>query len=346
MAAAKGSGSTVSVNGIEVRVSSLDRPMWVEGADVITKGDLIGYYRRMASVLLRQLQGRPTTMQRFPDGVIIEGQARDSFYNKHLPKSAPAYVDSATVTFPSGRTGVQLCPENEASIVWAANQGCVTFHPWPVHSALPDDPDELRLDLDPQPGTGFAEAVSAAVALRELLREVGLDPYVKTSGGRGLHVFCAIEPRWEFLEVRHAAIALGRELERRRPDLVTTAWWKEERGARVFVDYNQMARDRTMASAWSLRPRMGAPVSTPLTWDELGGIDPSDLTIGTVPDRLAALGDPWERLGDSPGSLDGALAMWQEDFADRGLGEMPFPPDYPKMPGEPPRVQPSRKRVD
>ena len=345
MAAAKGSGSTVSVDGIEVRVSSLDRPMWAAGADVITKGDVIGYYRSVAPALLRQVRGRPTTMQRFPDGVLIDGRALDSFYNKHLPKSAPDYIDSATVTFPSGRTGVQLCPANEASIVWAANQGCVTFHPWPVHADRPDDPDELRLDLDPQPGTGFPEAVIVAQALRQLLQEVGLDPYVKTSGGRGLHVFCSIEPRWEFLDVRHAAIALGRELERRLPELVTTAWWKEERGARVFVDYNQMARDRTMASAWSLRPRTGAPVSTPVTWAELPDVDPGEFTIATVPHRLSTLGDPWECLGRSPGHLDSALAMWQADVDERGLREMPFPPDYPKMPGEPPRVQPSRKRV-
>jgi DNA primase len=239
---------------------------------------------------------------------------------------------------------VQVCPDNERTLVWAANLGTVTFHPWPVTRADVDRPDELRIDLDPQEGRGFADAVEVGLALAEMLREWGADPYVKTSGGRGLHAFVAIEPRWEFLDVRHAAIALGRALEREMPDLVTTAWWKEERGARVFVDYNQMARDRTMASAWSVRARPGAPVSMPVTWSSLAEVDPADFTLRTVPLIREESGNPWATLGEARFDITVLLDLWREDGDVRGLGEMPFPPDYPKMPGEPPRVQPSRAR--
>ena len=328
-----------------VRISSPDRPMWREGDDLITKIDLARYYAAVSTPLLRALRDRPTTLQRWPDGVLVNGEFGESFYNKHLPRGAPGYVDSVEITFPSGRTGVQVCPTNEATILWAANLGCVTFHPWPVRRADVDRPDELRLDLDPQPGRDFADAVEAARALREVLVTLGADPYVKTSGGRGVHVFVAIEPRWEFLDVRHAAIALGRVLEREMPDLVTTAWWKEERGSRVFVDYNQMARDRTMASAWSLRARPGAPVSMPVTWDRLPTVLPAAFSLRSVPDLYAADGDPWGALGADAFDIAPLLDMWRADIDDRGLGEMPFPPDYPKMPGEPPRVQPSRART-
>ena len=239
---------------------------------------------------------------------------------------------------------MQVCPDDERTLVWAANLGTVTFHPWPVTRADVDRPDELRIDLDPQEGRGFADAVEVAFALAEMLRAWGADPYVKTSGGRGVHVFVAIEPRWEFLDVRHAAIALGRALEREMPDLVTTAWWKEERGARVFVDYNQMARDRTMASAWSVRARPGAPVSMPVTWSSVAEVDPADFTLRTVPLIREDSGNPWATLGEAPFDITALLDLWREDGDVRGLGEMPFPPDYPKMPGEPPRVQPSRAR--
>lgn len=328
-----------------VRISSPDRPMWREGDDLITKIDLARYYAAVSTPLLHALRDRPTTLQRWPDGVLVNGEFGESFYNKHLPRGAPVYVDSVEITFPSGRTGVQVCPTNEATILWAANLGCVTFHPWPVRRADVDRPDELRLDLDPQPGRDFADAVEAALALREVLVTLGADPYVKTSGGRGVHVFVAIEPRWEFLDVRHAAIALGRSLEREMPDLVTTAWWKEERGSRVFVDYNQMARDRTMASAWSLRARPGAPVSMPVTWDRLPTVLPATFSLRSVPGLYTADGDPWASLGTEAFDIAPLLDMWRADIDDRGLGEMPFPPDYPKMPGEPPRVQPSRARA-
>lgn len=328
----------------EIRISSPDKPMWRDGDAVITKLDLARYYSAVSPAVLRAVRDRPTTLERWPDGVLLDGVVGESFYNKHLPKGAPDFVATAKVTFPSGRTGVQVCPDNPETLIWAANLGCVTFHPWPVRRTDVDRPDELRLDLDPQEGRGFGEVVEVAAALREVLTGLGADPYVKTSGGRGLHVFVAIEPRWEFLDVRHAAIALGRELARRLPDLVTTAWWKEERGERIFFDYNQMARDRTMASAWSVRARPGAPVSTPVTWDALPHVDPAAFTLTTVPARLDAEGDPWQRLGEEAFDITPLLEMWRIDVEERGLGEMPFPPDYPKMPGEPPRVQPSRAR--
>ena len=334
----------VDVDGTAVRLTSPDRPLWRDPAGTITKADLVSYYLAIAEDLLGAVRDRPTTLQRFPDGVILDGERRDSFYNKHLPKSAPDFVDRVRVTFPSGRTADQVCPTNAATLIWAANLGTVTFHPWPVTRADVDRPDELRIDLDPQEGRGFAEAVDAAVVLADMLRAWGAEPFVKTSGGRGLHVFVAIEPRWEFLDVRHAAIALGRALERALPDLVTTAWWKEERGARVFVDYNQMARDRTMASAWSVRARPGAPVSMPVTWESLPEVDPDDFTLRTVPRIRQEAGNPWAALGSSRFDISPLLEVWRQDVEERGLGEMPFPPDYPKMPGEPPRVQPSRAR--
>lgn len=342
-----GAPGAVDADGVAVRLTSPDRPLWRSGRDpsgLITKADLVRYYLSVAPELLRAVRDRPTTLQRFPDGVIVDGERRESFYNKHLPKSVPDFVAHVRVTFPSGRTAEQVCPSNAATLAWAANLGTVTFHPWPVTRADVDRPDELRFDLDPQDGRDFADAVEAALALAEMLRSWGAMPFVKTSGGRGLHVFVAIEPRWEFLDVRHAAIAVGRALERQLPDLVTTAWWKEERGARVFVDYNQMARDRTMASAWSVRARPGAPVSMPVTWSSLPQVDPADFTLRTVPGIRDEYGDPWASLGDSPFDITPLLELWREDVQTRGLGEMPFPPDYPKMPGEPPRVQPSRAR--
>lgn len=344
MAGEHGAPREVEAGGTAVRLTSPDRPLWRDASGVITKADLVEYYLAVAEDLLGAIRDRPTTLQRFPDGVIVDGERRESFYNKHLPKSVPGFVDHVRVTFPSGRTAEQVCPSNAATIAWAANLGTVTFHPWPVTRADVDRPDELRIDLDPQEGRVFADAVDAAVALADMLRGLGADPFVKTSGGRGLHVFVALQPRWEFLDVRHAAIALGRALERALPDLVTTAWWKEERGERVFIDYNQMARDRTMASAWSIRARPGAPVSMPVTWSSLPEVDPATFTLRTVPRIRQETGNPWAALGSSRFDLSPLLEMWNEDVEQRGLGEMPFPPDYPKMPGEPPRVQPSRAR--
>jgi DNA ligase D len=322
----------------KVRVSSPGRVMWPEAG--ITKLDLAEYVIAVEDGLLRALRDRPVTLQRFPGGV--DGEA---FYSKNPPRGVPDWARTTMCTYPSGRSHPQLVIDEVATAVWAVQMNTVTFHPWPMRSADNDNPDELRIDLDPQPGRGFPDAVEAALALRELLAEVGLTGWAKTSGNRGVHVFARIRPEHEVLQVRHAVIAAARELERRLPDLVTTAWWKEERGEKIFVDFNQMARDRTIASAYSPRPLPHAPVSCPVTWEELSDVDPRELTIRTVPARLAADGDAWAGMDDAVGDVGQLLSWWERDLAD-GLGEMPFPPDYPKMPGEPSRVQPSRARRD
>lgn len=247
-----------------------------------------------------------------------------------------------TVTYNSGRQHPQIVLNRASAIVWAVQMNTIVFHPWASLATDADNPVELRIDLDPQPGTDFADAVTAAHTLREVLREAGLEAFAKTSGNRGLHVFAPIEPTHEFLEVRHAVIAAGRELERRMPEQVTTNWWKEERGARIFVDFNQANRDRTMAGAYSPRALPGATVSTPVAWDELDGLDPKVFTVRSIPKRLGEVGDPWASMPHNPGRIDTLLEWWERD-AQNGLGELPFPPEFPKMPGEPPRVQPSKK---
>ena len=320
-----------------VRVSSPSRVLWPQVG--LTKLDLARYLVDVAPAFLRANGGRPVSLQRF--GGDVDG---DFFFSKNPPKGAPDYVRSLAVTYPSGRSHPQLVLDEPASAVWAAQMNTVVFHPWASRADAPDLPDELRIDLDPQPGPTFADVIAAAHALRAVLRDAGLDCFVKTSGNRGLHVFAPIDPVHEFLEVRQAVIAAGRELERRMPEKVTTAWWKEERGARIFVDYNQANRDRTMAGAYSPRALPHAPVSCPVTWDELDGVDPASFTIATVPDRLRTVGDPWEDLHAEPGSIDALRDWWARDV-ENGLGELPFPPDFPKMPGEPMRVQPSRART-
>ena len=322
----------------EVRISSPGRTMWPETG--ITKRELAEYVVAVGHSLLRAIGDRPVTLQRFPDGV-----AGEAFYSKNPPRGVPAYARSVPVVYPSARSHPQLVVDEVATAVWAVQMGTVTFHPWPVRTADTDNPDELRIDLDPQPGRGFRDAVRAAHLLRELLTELGLTGWVKTSGSRGVHVYARIRPDHEFLDVRHAVIGIARELERRDPDLLTTAWWKEERGERVFVDFNQANRDRTIASAYSPRPLSNAPVSTPVSWDELDSVDPTGLTVRTVPALVAERGDAWAAMDETVGDLAAALDLWRLDVEERGLGEMPFPPDYPKMPGEPPRVQPSRKNT-
>jgi len=320
-----------------VRLSSPDRVMWPGPG--LTKLDLAEYVVAVGPALMRALADRPVTLQRFPDGV--DGEA---FYSKNPPKGVPEWVRAVPVTYPSGRRHDQLVVDEPAGAVWAVQMNAVVFHPWPVRTGDTDRPDELRIDLDPQPGRGFSDAVEAALLLRELLTELGLTGWVKTSRNRGVHVFARIRPEREFLDVRHAVIGIGRELERRAPQLVTMAWWKEERGERIFVDYNQTNRDRTIAAAYSPRPLSHAPVSTPLTWEELVDVDPAALTVRTVPALLADRGDAWAGMDDAIGDLAAAELLWTADVEERGLGELAFPPDYPKMPGEPPRVQPSRKR--
>ena len=323
----------------EVRISSPDRLIWPE--DGITKLDLAQYAVDTRLGFLNALGHRPVTLQRFPEGI-----AGEEFWTKNPPKGMPDFITPVMCTYPSGRKHLQVVVDEPAAVVWAMQMNTVTFHPWPVRTSDVDRPDELRIDLDPQPGRTFADAVEAALALRELLTEIGLTGWVKTSGNRGVHVFVRIAPTHEFLDVRHGVIGIARELERRLPDLVTAAWWKEERGERVFVDFNQACRDRTIASAYSPRPLPGAPVSMPLGWDQLAGVDPGDFTVRTVPGILAEAGDAWAGMDDAIGDVAGAIALWDKDINERGLGELNFPPDYPKMPGEPPRVQPSKRRKD
>ncbi len=333
----------VEADGQPVRVTSADRVIFPPG---ITKLQVVEYYVAVGPGILRALLERPVTLERWPKGVhpgmVLATRERpndgDGFYQKRVMKGAPAYVRTVRIQFPSGRHADEICPTQLADVAWAAQMGTITFHPWPVRRADVDHPDELRIDLDPQPGTDFDDAASLAGTARELLHDLGMTGFPKTSGGRGVHIYVRIEPRWTFTDVRHAAIAFGRELERRRPGEVTTKWWKEERGTRVFVDYNQNARDRTIASAYSIRSKPGGPVSAPLDWDELPDVQPEDFTVATMPARFAAVGDKHERIDDAAYSLEPLLELYERQGAD----DMPYPPDYPKMPGEPKRVQPSR----
>ncbi|GAA4096696.1 MULTISPECIES: DNA polymerase domain-containing protein [Actinomadura] len=332
-----------------VKVSNPDKVYFPQPG--YTKRRLVEYFVSVGEGILRATRNRPTTLERWPGGV-FEGarlatrdnpRGADAFYQKRLPKGAPDWVESARIDFPSGRSADEVCPTEVAVIAWAANLGTLTFHPWPVRGADVDHPDELRIDLDPQPGTGFADAVRVALGpARDLLDELGYTGFVKTSGKAGVHIYVRIEPRWTFTDVRRAALAFGREVERRVPDLVTTKWWKEERGEQIFIDFNQNARDRTIASAYSVRPLPHAPVSAPVTWDELADVAPEDFTIATMPARFAEVGDLHAAIDDRAFSLEPLLEMADRDEKDHGLGDMPYPPNYPKMPGEPKRVQPSK----
>ena len=319
-----------------VRVSNPDKVYFPERGE--TKLDLVRYYRSVADGIVRALYERPTQLRRFPDGV--EGEA---IYQKRVPEKRPEWVEAARVTFPSGRHADELCVTEVAQVAWAANLGTVDFHPWPSRRQDTEHPDELRIDIDPQPGTDFGDAKRVAALVREVLDEIGYTGWPKTSGNRGIHIACRIEPQWEFPVVRRAALAFAREIERRAPDLVTTAWWKEERGAKVFIDYNQNARDRTIASAYSARARRDATVSAPVTWDEIPAVETEDFTLATMPARFASLGDVQASIDEAVCDLR-VLLEWVERDEGAGLGEAPYPPNFPKMPGEPPRVQPSRAR--
>jgi DNA ligase D len=344
--------TTIDAGGRDLRLTSADRVIFpsTERTPEITKLDIVKYYLAVADGIMRAVEQRPTTLERWPKGVYPgmvlstrEKGGGDAFYQKRVPKGSPDYLETARIQFPSGRDADEICPTEIAVVGWAAQMGTITFHPWPVRSDDVDHPDELRLDLDPQPGTDFADAVRVAAEARTLLGELGYTGFPKTSGGRGVHIYVRIEPRFGFADVRHAAIAFGRELERRMPGQVTTSWWKEERGERIFVDYNQNARDRTIASAYSVRPKPGAPVSAPLTWEELGEVAPEDFTVATMPARFAEVGDRHAAIDDAAYSLQPLLDLYERDQSE-GLDDMPYPPDYPKMPGEPKRVQPSRDR--
>lgn len=339
----------LDVRGQQVRVSSPKKVYFPERG--FTKIDVVQYFISVGDGILNALRERPTTLERWPSGVFDgaklstrQDNRGDAFYQKRVPKGAPDWVETARITFPSGRPADEVCPTNLAVVPWAVNLGTLTFHPWPVRRADVDHPDQMRIDLDPQPGTDFANTVPVAREARALLQEHGLDAFPKTSGGRGLHLYVPIEPRWEFVDVRHAVIAFGRELERRMPSQVTMSWWKEERGERVFIDFNQNARDRTIASAYSVRSKPRGTVSAPLRWDELEDVTPEDFDVATMPARFAEIGDPHAAINDHAYSIEPLLKMYERDLRDHDLGDMPYPPDYPKMPGEPPRVQPSRAR--
>src|ERR1700709_1332391 len=289
----------VEVGEREVRVSNPERVIFpaTERTPEQTKLDLVRYYLAVGGGIMRAVAHRPTTLERWTKGVhpgvVVSTRQKgggDAFFQKRVPQGAPDWVETARIDFPSGRHADEVCPTELAVVAWAAQMGTITFHPWPVRDADVDHPDELRIDLDPQEGPAAADAVRVAAEARALLGELGYVGFPKTSGGRGIHIYVRIEPRWTFTDVRHAAIAFGRELERRLPGEVTTNWWKEERGERIFVDYNQNARDRTIASAYSVRPKPGAPVSAPLTWDELPDVAPEDFTVATMPARFAEFG--------------------------------------------------------
>jgi DNA ligase D-like protein (predicted polymerase) len=312
--------TTVEAGDRELRVSSPDRVIFpaTERTPAVTKLDVVRYYLAVEDGIMRALRRRPTTLERWPKGVhpgmvlsTRDWSGGDAFFQKRIPRGAPDYVETARIQFPSGRHADEICPTEIAVVGWAAQMGTITFHPWPVRSDDVDHPDELRLDLDPQPGTDFADAVRAAAQARALLEELGYAGFPKTSGGRGVHIYVRIEPRWTFTDVRHAAIAFGRVLEERMPGEVTTKWWKEERGARIFVDYNQNARDRTIASAYSVRPKPGAPVSAPVSWDELPEIQPEDFTVATMPARFAAVGDHHAAIDDVAHSLQPLLDLYE-----------------------------------
>ena len=332
-------GVALEVDGRTVTVTSPDRVVFSARGE--TKLDLANYYLAVGAGALRGVHLRPTVLKRFP-----EGADGEFFYQKRVPeKGRPEWLETVTVSFPSGRSAEELCPVDVAHILWAVNMNCLDLNPWPVRRHDVDHPDELRVDLDPQPGVAWAIVRDVALEVGNVLAEHGLTGFPKTSGSRGIHVNVRIQPRWDFTEVRRAALALAREVERRRPSDATSRWWKEERGARVFIDYNQNARDRTVASAYSVRANPEARVSCPLRWAELADAEPGDLTLATVPRRFAETGDPGAAIDDEAHPLDSLLDLAARDERE-GMGDAPWPPHFPKQRGEPRRVQPSKARPD
>ena len=332
---AKGSYTTIEAAGRELRFSNPDKVFFPQAGH--TKLDLARYYLDVAEAALIHLRERPTTLKRF-----VEGAGGEFFFQKRVPQNAPQWLQTTTVRFPSGRSARELVANDGAHLVWAVNLGVIDFNPWPARRADLDHPDELRVDLDPTAGSSFEDVRRVAMVAREVLQEHDLTGFPKTSGSRGMHVNVRIEPHHEFTEVRRAALALAREVERRVPKLATSKWWKEERHG-VFVDYNQNARDRTVASAYSVRPVPDARVSCPLDWDEVADADPAELRLDTVPARLREHPDPAATIDDARGSLAGLLELAARDESE-GLGDAPWPPHFPKQKGEPRRVQPSRAR--
>jgi bifunctional non-homologous end joining protein LigD len=337
MAAEKAQPAVIDVCGREVRVSNPGKPFFPDVG--LTKLDLVNYYVECEHAVVRHLRERPTVLKRWVDGV-----GGEPFFQKRVPDSAPDWLQTATVTFPSGRHARELVANDAAHLVWGVNLGVIDWNPWPVRRDDLDHPDELRVDLDPGPGVPFSEVREVALGVREVLDAHDLRGYPKTSGSRGIHIYVRIQPRDSFEEVRRAALALAREVERRMPGRATSRWWKEQREG-VFIDYNQNARDRTVASAYSVRAVPDARVSCPLEWDEVADVEPAELTLTTVPARLRERGDPSATIDEHAGSLDGLLELAARDERD-GLGDAPWPPHFRKQKGEPKRVQPSRARAE
>jgi bifunctional non-homologous end joining protein LigD len=325
----------IDAAGLEVRISNPQKIFFPERG--ITKLDLINYYLELAGPVINHLRDRPTVLKRF-----VDGAAGEPFFQKRVPDSAPEWLQTATVQFPSGREARELLPNDAAHLVWGVNLGVIDWNPWPVRVPDLDHPDELRVDLDPTPQASWDDVRQVALAAGQVLADHGLTGFPKTSGSRGIHINVRVHPEHDFVAVRRAAIAMAREVERRVPELATSKWWKEERHG-VFVDYNQNARDRTVASAYSVRPTPDARVSTPLEWDEVADVEPGDLRLDTIPARVRERGDPSARIDEYAGSLDSLLELSRRD-EERGLGDAPWPPHFRKQQGEPKRVQPSRAK--
>ncbi len=321
--------------GHEVAVSNPSKVYFPRAG--VTKLDMVRYYLAVAPGALGGVRGRPMALKRF-----VNGAEAEPFFQKRAPEKRPDFVETVELSFPSGRTADEVVVTDEAALAWVINLGCIDLNPHPVRAADLDHPDELRVDLDPVPGVEWPQIRDVAMVARDVLADFGLTGWPKTSGSRGMHIYARIEPNWGFGEVRRAAVAVAREIERRAPEIATSKWWKEERHG-VFVDYNQNAKDRTVASVYSLRPVPDVRVSTPLTWDEVPSCDPAEYTIGTVPERFARVGDPWAEMDEAAGSLDGLLELAARDEA-AGMPDAPWPPHYEKQTGEAPRVQPSKRR--
>ncbi|HXH59098.1 non-homologous end-joining DNA ligase [Iamia sp.] len=329
--------TTVVLDGREVVVSNPDKVFFSERGE--TKGDLVDFYAAVRDPLLAAMGGRPVLLQRFPNGA--EGK---SFFQKRVEKGGTPWLETTVVSTPNGTPSNALVIADLAHVAWAVNRGCLGFHVWPNRADDPDHADELRIDLDPTPGVDFPMVRDAALLVRDLLEELGLTGWPKTTGNRGIHIYLRLEPHWDSYQVRSAAVALARELERRHPDQVTAAWWKEERGRRVFVDFNQNAPHKTIFGAWCVRARPGAQVSTPFGWDEFDeAFHPDRFTMPVVAERVAADGNPWAGMYERPQSLAPLLELHERDMA-AGLMDAPWPPVYPKQPNEPPRVAPSRAK--
>ena len=326
----------LEVAGHEVAISNPGKVFFPRTGH--TKLDLVRYYLSVAGGAMAGIAGRPMVLKRF-----VNGAEREAFFQKRAPESRPPWIDTVELRFPSGRSAVEVVPQDAATLVWAVNLGCIDLNPHPVRADDLDHPDELRVDLDPVPGVEWPQILQVALVAQGVLADFGLTGWPKTSGSRGFHVYARIERRWDFAQVRRAAVALAREVERRAPDLATAKWWKEERHG-VFVDYNQNAKDRTVASAYSVRPTQDARVSTPLAWDEVADCRPEAFTVDTVPERFARLGDPWRGMDEAAGSLVPLLTLAEQDEA-AGMPDAPWPPHYDKQAGEAPRVQPSKRRT-